>query len=365
MHFDLTDEQRELTAVVRSLVARRTRVADVRAAVDTESGFDTELWSQLGEQIGVVALAVPEEYGGAGYSSFETHLVLEELGRTLTPTPLFSTGVLAVQALLRVADESSRRRLLPRLVEGTTLAALGWSASPEDALPGAGIVAAHDSRGWTLTGESALVLGGDTADLLLVLSRTPYGTSLFEVDPDQPRLTRTAHRGMDQTLRFADISFDGATATLLGTADEEQLRNLFSSFVVANTALQVGGAQGAFDRTVEYLEERVQFGRPLGSFQALKHRAADMLVEVETSRSISWAAAWAASTNAPNTRRQAAIAASWCSESFSHIASETVQLHGGIAITWEHDAQLYFKRAHATSQLFGAPHVHRRQLVSE
>lgn len=356
MQFALTDEHTELVAAVRGLVARRARHMDVRTASTSEHGYDTELWSALCEQIGVAALAVPEEYGGAGVTSFETHVVLEELGRTLTPTPLFSSGVMAIGALLRFADDDAKHRILPGLAAGTELGALGidWS----------GVTADQNSDGWTLQGSVGQVLGGDVADVLLVLVPTAVGTGLFEVALDSPSVQRRTSSGMDQTMRFGDFDFDAATATLLGVGDDRAVGDLLASITVANTAFQVGGAQEAFARTVAYLKDRVQFGRPLGSFQALKHRCADMMVAVESARSISWAAAWTASTDGPDLQTQAAIASSWCGEAFSDVTSEMVQLHGGIAITWEHDAHLYFKRAHATSQLFDSPHAARRTVLA-
>lgn len=206
------------------------------------------------------------------------------------------------------------------------------------------------------------MIDGMEADRLLVIADSGDGPSLFEVDPQDPNLTRRAAFGVDPTLRFASIEFSDTAARLLGSFGDS-LPDLYAAAATSLTALQVGGAQASLDRTVSYLADRHQFGRPLASFQALKHRCAEMMVSVETARSISWAAAWAAAEHTPDLRWHAAIASSWCSEAFSHVAAEMVQLHGGIAITWEHDAHLYFKRAHATAQLWGSPHEHRRALT--
>jgi hypothetical protein len=361
MFFGLTDEQGELAATVRALLTRRSGSAAVRAAVAEERGYDEGLWAVLCEQVGVAALAIPEEYGGAGFTLFETHLVLEELGAALTPTPLLGSGVLAAAALLRSGDSALCAELLPGIAAGTTVAALawgsGWPTGSSDTWPGV------RSDGGTLTGTVDLVLDGDTADVLLVLARSEAGVSLFRVDPDQPAVRRTHSPSMDQTIRLATVELADAHAVLVAGDVEPWLPALRDVACVAVSALQVGALQRCLDLTVAYSKERVQFGRPIGSFQALKHRMADMLVDVETSRSASWAAAWSAAQHSPDLAEKAALAKAWCSEALTRVANETVQIHGGIAITWEHDAQLYLKRAHALSQLFGQPHEHVRRLA--
>jgi alkylation response protein AidB-like acyl-CoA dehydrogenase len=363
MHFGLTEEQQALSETVRAVVTRRQSSTGLRDTFTSTSGYDDVLWTALCEQVGVSALSVPEDVGGAGYSSFETHIVLEELGRTLTPTPLLGSGVLCVQALLYGADEESKARLLPALAGGTSIGALCWADEHGRwRTDGSSIDAVTTNDRWQLRGTATLVIGGMEADRLVAVANTDDGTALFEVDPDYNRLSRRGVAGFDPSMRFATVDFSDTPARLLGKFGES-LPDLHSAAATAITALQVGGAQAALDRTVSYLKERNQFQRPLASFQALKHRCAEMLVAVETARSISWAAAWAAAERTPDLRWHATIASSWCSESFSFVAAEMVQLHGGIAITWEHDAQLYFKRAHATAQLLGSPREHRRRLA--
>jgi alkylation response protein AidB-like acyl-CoA dehydrogenase len=362
VRFGLSDEQQELATAVRGLVERRAGSVDLRSAVATERGYDEELWAALSRQIGVAALAVPEEYGGAGFGLFETHVVLEQLGTTLTPSPLLGSAVLAAQAVLAAAGAEDCQRLLPGIAEGGTVAALAWADAGGRWRTQGSDVAASEADG-TLTGSATLVLGGAAADVLLVVAGTGEGVGLFEVDPSAAGVTRTATPAVDITLPLAEVRFEAAPARALSGSAGEALERVRAIATVAVTALQVGGAQAALDRTVAYLKEREQFGRPLGSFQALKHRASDMLVAVETARSISWAAAWAASQGSPDLPLKAALAKAWCTEAFNSVAAEAVQLHGGIAITWEHDAQLYFKRAHATAQLFGAAHEHRARIL--
>jgi alkylation response protein AidB-like acyl-CoA dehydrogenase len=363
MLFALSDEQTQLAAMVRDLLRKRSGSAAVRAAVATPSGYDEALWSVLCEQVGVAALAVPEEYGGAGFTLFETHVVLEELGAALTPSPLLGSGVLAAQALLLAGRSETCFDLLPGIAAGESVAALLWAG--EDGVwptSGLSLVATRTGERWTLDGTSAYVLDGDRADVLLALAETESGPGLFRLDPGQSGVRRTPSPTMDQTIRLASVSLDAAEASLLADDAAAWLPTLRDVACSAVSALAVGAAQRCLDLTVAYSKERVQFGRPIGSFQALKHRMADMLVEVETARSASWAAAWSAAQRDAELPPRAATAKAWCCDALSSVAGEAVQVHGGIAITWEHDAHLYFKRAHALGQLFGQPHEHRRRL---
>jgi len=359
MHFGLTQEQEELASTMRALLAKRSDSRAVRAAVEQPRGFDEDLWKVLCTQVGVASLAIPEEYGGAGYSLFETHVALEELGATLTPSPLLGSGVLTAAVLLRSGDQAVCEELLPGIAEGSTVAAVAWGAgwpTTADTWTGAELRDGH------VEGQAELVLDGDTADVLLVLVRDGAGLSLVRVDPRQPEVRRTPTPAMDTTLRFATVELENAAAEPVATGVEAWLPAVRDVACVAVTALQVGALQACLDMTVAYAREREQFGRPIGSFQALKHRMADMLVDVETSRSVSWASAWSASVHAPDLAEKAALAKAWCSEALTRVAEEMVQLHGGIAITWEHDAHRYLKRAHALAHLFGSPTEHVRAL---
>ncbi len=324
MDFSFSAEQQELAGMVRSLLEKRADSGAVRAAMASALGHDPVLWQTLCEQIGVSALAVPEAYDGAGFTLLEPLIVLEELGRSLAPSPLLSTLVVT-EALLAGADEDAKQRLLPRVAAGE-VAAIALDDGP--------------------------VLDGDTATVLLAVT----AEGLVEVDPDTA--TRTWAESMDQTIRLAHVDLSGATTTVIGEAGPALARaRLVGAVGVA--ALQAGLASRALDMTVAYSRERVQFGRAIGSFQALKHRMADMLVLLEMSRSASWAASYAVASGADNAERLTHVAKSYCSDALARIAGETVQLHGGIAITWEHDAHLVFKRAHSLGQLFGQAHEHR------
>ncbi|MDV6295665.1 MULTISPECIES: acyl-CoA dehydrogenase family protein [Rhodococcus] len=336
-----TEDRAALRESVRNLLAKHSDSSAVRKAITAPEGYDAGLWERMVEQIGVAALAVPEDYDGVGASLAETHVVLEELGRTLTPSPMLGSTVLAAQALLLSGDTEACARLLPGIAAGE-IAAVCWASGAGWSSPG---VTATGDR---LDGTAHYVLGGDVASTLLVLARDGDAVALFEVDPHATGVTRRRVPTMDPTRSLAQVRFDGVTGRPLA-CPADLVDRLRTVALIALSAEQVGAAQAALDLTVEYTKNRKQFGRVIGSFQALKHRMADMYALVETARSMSYAAALSQDT------QDAYAAKVYCSEAFEQVAAETIQLHGGIAITWEHDAQLYFKRAHGTAQLFGQP----------
>jgi len=348
-----TREHTELSSAVRNLLDKRSDSQAVRNAIQQPTGFDTALWATLCEQVGVAALAIPEEHGGAGFTLAETYVVLEELGRALTPSPLLMSLVTSA-ALVAAKDYES----LGRIAEGA-VATLAWSGITGAADASVGIT----SKDGVLTGSISPVLHGDTAEILLVVAEHNDSVGLFRVDPSASALTRTRVAGLDPTLGFADLELDGVEAEPIALDAASVLPSTHRVGTLATTALAVGCGQRGLDMTVDYSKEREQFGRPIGSFQALKHRMADMLVKVQMSRAGAWAAVQAHVNGAPNADRLAAAAASYCAEATMAVAAETIQLHGGIAITWEHDAHLVFKRAQALNQLFGLPHQQRATLL--
>lgn len=359
MHFALSDEQNELVKTLKALLDRHAGPAAVRAAMSAEAGFDPTLWRVLTEELGVAALAVPEEFGGAGFSWFETALVLEALGYSLAPTPMLASSILATDALLLSGDEEACGRLLPAIAEGTSLATVAWAdAAGTWRTDGSGVTASPAGGSWSLDGAAYLVLDAEAADTVLVVAATAGSVGLFEVT-DLGGVVRTRTSALDPALRLATLAFAGTPARLIRADAQDLLQRLADRAAVAVSCLQVGVARRGLDMTVEYSRQRVQFGRPIGSFQALKHRMADMLVQVETARTVAWAAAWSVAEEAQDLPERAALAKAWCSDALDHVAGEVVQLHGGIAITWEHDAQLVFKRAHALGQLFGQAGTHR------
>jgi len=346
----ISEEQRELGAVVRAVLAG--------------SGEDRAGAARLlAEQVGAYGLTVPEQYGGAGFGLPEACVVLEELGRTLTPVAYLGTAVLAPAALLAAGDQEAAARLLPGLAEGTRTAALGWAERGSweaGAMSTAAERGTAGRAGWRLSGVKEHVLDGAEADLLLVLARTPRGLSLFESAPTAPGVAVEPLTAVDPSRPQARLRLDRAEAALIGAegAGEEVLARLRDTACAALAAEQVGGAAYCLEATVEYALTRVQFGRAIGSFQAVKHRLADLFVQVEAARSAAMGAA-------REPARLGAVARSVCSEAFTAAAGEMIQLHGGIGITWEHPAHRYFKRAYGSAELFGAPALHRTRLARE
>jgi alkylation response protein AidB-like acyl-CoA dehydrogenase len=349
-----TREHTELASSVRNLLDKRSDSQAVRRAIEQPAGFDTDLWATLCDQIGVPALAIPEDHGGAGFTLAETHVVLEELGRALTPSPLLAS-IVTSSALVAAAHHEP----LADIAAGT-VATLAWSGVTGSADASVGVT----WKDGVLRGSASPVLYGDTAEILLVAAEHEQGVGLFSVDPKASGLSRTRLAGMDLTLGFANLDFDDVDAEPIALDAASALTTTHLVGTLATTALAVGCAERGLDLTVEYTKQREQFGRPIGSFQALKHRMADMLVRVQMSRAGAWAAVQAHVHEAPDADRLAAAAASYCAESAMAVAAETIQLHGGIAITWEHDAHLIFKRAQALHQLFGLPHHQRATLIS-
>jgi alkylation response protein AidB-like acyl-CoA dehydrogenase len=354
--FVFSPEQQDLRAAVRRFCADRFDEATVRRLADSDTGHDATLWARLGGELGVLGLAVPEERGGAGGGLVDQAVVTEEFGAALVPGPVLGTVGLAVPALLAVGDDE----LLPALVAGERTASL---AVPVDAVtPGEPTVTADGDR---LTGELAQVVDG-AADVLLVPAQTPDGIALYATDGGE----RTPLSTLDTTRRQARVRFDATRARRLATGAAAQ-RAVTAALRVAAALLaaeQVGGAQRLLDRTVAHAGTRLQFGRPIGSFQAVKHRCADMLVLVEHARSTAQHAAWALQEgpddNGDDVDLAVSIAQATCSAAYERVAYDAVQLHGGIGFTWEHPAHLYLKRAVADAVLLGSVEAHRERIAA-
>jgi alkylation response protein AidB-like acyl-CoA dehydrogenase len=361
-----TDEQEELRASVRRFLADKSPSEAVRRFMESEEGYDPALWEQMASQLGLQGLALPEEYGGAGYGPVELGIVLEEMGRALLPAPFLASVALAGQALAVSGDDRAMRRWLPGIADGSLTATLalgeeGGAWTPEDVQT----AATARGAGWALTGTKTFVIDGDSAGLLLVVARTEHGPGLFAVEGDATGVSRWRLQALDPTRRLARVELQDTPAVRVGPAGDATayLREVLDLAVVALAAEQVGGAQACLDLSVEYAKIRVQFGRPIGSFQAVKHKCADMLLEVEAARSAAYHAASVAADRSDELAVAAAVAGSYCAEAYVHVAKETIQIHGGIGYTWEHDAHLYLKRAKSSELLFGAPVAHRVRLA--
>ena len=366
MNFAFTEEQDELRKTVRQFLDAKSPEAAVREQMETDTGFDPAVWAQMGEQMGLQGLIVPEEFGGSGYGYVELGIVLEEMGRSLLCAPFVSTVVLAANTLIHSGDDAAKKTHLPGIASGETIAALAFT-EPSGKWDESGITMEATVAGddYTLTGTKMFVLDGHTANLIIVAAKTGKGVSLFTVDGDASGLTRTALSTMDQTRKQAKLEFADTPATLLGTEGEgwSVLSTVLDLAAVGLAAEQVGGAQKVLDMAVEYAKVRVQFGRPIGSFQAIKHKCADMLLEVESAKSAAYYGMWCASEMNDELPSVASLAKAYCSEAYFHATAENIQIHGGIGFTWEHPAHLYFKRAKSSELLFGDPTYHRELLA--
>jgi alkylation response protein AidB-like acyl-CoA dehydrogenase len=366
MNFAFTEEQEELRKTVRQFLEAKSPETAVREQMETEAGYDAAVWSQMGEQMGLQGLIVPEEFGGSGYSYVELGIVLEEMGRALLCAPFFSTVVLAANTLIHSGDEAAKAAHLPGIASGETIATLAYT-EPSGKWDESGITmqATASGDGWSLSGTKMFVLDGHTANLIIVAARTDKGVSLFAVDGGAAGLTRTALSTMDQTRKQAKLEFSNTPATLIGAEGEgwNTLGRVLDLAAVGLAAEQVGGAQKVLEMAVDYAKVRVQFGRPIGSFQAIKHKCADMLLEVESAKSAAYYGMWCAAELNDELPSVASLAKAYCSEAYFHATAENIQIHGGIGFTWEHPAHLYFKRAKSSELLFGDPTYHRELLA--
>lgn len=352
MKLVLDAEQQELRAAVRRLLADKSPSERVRAVMDGDPGHDPAVWSALGG-MGALGLVVPEELGGAGAGHVERSVVAEELGRALTPAPFLASAVLATDALLALDDDRARTELLPALAAGERIGTVALGAAGG----ASGEVTAAEGDGWTLSGATWPVLAGDVADVLLVVAATPDGPGWFLVDADAAGLARTRLTGLDPTRRVAKLAFEATPARRLATVDPAAALALVTDLAaVALAAEQVGVLQRAMELTVAYAKVRVQFGRPIGSYQAVKHGCADMYSAWEHAVSVLRYAAWTADHERAELPVAAALAQTYIGPATFEAATGMVQYHGGTGYTWEHDAHLFYKRAKSAELLLGSGH---------
>ncbi|HEX7353721.1 MAG TPA: acyl-CoA dehydrogenase family protein [Mycobacteriales bacterium] len=359
--FSFSREQDELRATVRRFLAASSPAGEVRRLMETERGYDEAVWTRMAQQLGLQGLAVPEQYGGSGCGPVEQAIAMEEMGRVLLCAPYLSTAVLAAQAILSSHDPEAATRYLPGICDGTTVATVAVAEdAAHDRSP---ILARPAGPAYRLDGHATFVLDGRNADLLLVPADGDDGPTLFAVSGDTPGLARRAVDTLDRTRKQAVIDLDDVAAARVGRtgAAREILDRAVRAAAVALAAEQVGGAQRCLDMSVDYAKSRRQFGRPIGSFQAVKHLCADMLLDVESARSAAYYAAWAAADGQDDAVLAASLAKALCSEVYLRTAARTIQVHGGIGFTWEHDAHLYFRRAKSTEVMLGTPQEHRER----
>jgi alkylation response protein AidB-like acyl-CoA dehydrogenase len=371
MQFSFTSEQQEFRAVLRRYFEETSPPSVVRRLMETEAGWDAGQWRELNQQLGLCGVHVPEEYGGQGFGLVELGVVLEEMGRALVCAPYFASAVLAATAILNAASEAQRRALLPPLVAGETVATFAFT-EPNGRwdLGGVETTATPSAGGNRLDGVKSFVLDGHTADLVIVLARRPgssgeEGLSLFAVRGEAPGLERRPLKAMDPTRKLARLDFRGVEAELVGEegAAAAPVARTLAQAAACLASEMVGGAEKLRESALDYAKLRVQFGRTIASFQSMKHKQADMLVDVELAKSAAYVAASAAADGDADWPALASLAKAAASEAYLQAALHTIQIHGGIGFTWDNDTHLWFKRAKSSEVFLGDPTWHRERLM--
>jgi len=374
MDFRLNEEQEALQENARAFLKEYSGPEQIRTAMQSRAGFDSETWRLISQELDWPALHIPEAYGGIGLGHVDLAVLLEATGESLLCAPLFSTVALAANAILEIGSEEQKQSLLRSIAEGDQTATLAFTeASGRWEAGGIEMTATPDGDDFILDGRKNLVVDGHSADRILIVARRPdssgeEGLSVFVVSGDEPGLARKTLPTMDQTRRLTDLDFTGVRVSrdkVLGAPNEawSGLRRTLDLAAIALAAEQVGGATRCLEMAVEYSKEREQFGRPIGSFQSLKHKCADMFIEVESARSALYYAACIADDGSDDLKTNASLTKAWCSEAYFKCAAESIQIHGGVGFTWEYDPHLHFKRARASEAWLGTPATHRERLA--
>jgi alkylation response protein AidB-like acyl-CoA dehydrogenase len=371
IQYAFTDEQEQFRSALRRFLDDKSPPTEVRRLMETAEGYNPEVWRQLSDDLGLPGIHVPQAYGGAGFGMVELGIVMEELGRSLFCGPYFSSAVLAANAILNAGTPAQKERLLPDIAGGARLATLALTEPNGEWDPRAiQLRAAAAGNGYTLNGVKSYVVDGHIADLLIVAARVDANTggdavALFTLAANAGGVTRRLLKSMDPTRKIAQIDFKGVRADLLGTLDDgaQALARTLDQAAVALANEMVGGAQKLLESAVNYAKMRVQFGREIGSFQAIKHKLADMLLDVELAKSTAYYAAQAAAVEDPEWPAIACMAKAAASDAYMRTAIETIQIHGGIGFTWDNDTHLWFKRAKSSEVFLGQPSYHRELLM--
>lgn len=363
MDFDLTDEQEELRGVLRSFFERYSPESAVRRAMEAPTGFDPVVWSLFIEQLGLTGLLVPEEYDGLGLGLVDAGVVLEEMGRRLYAAPFLGSSVIAAHVLVAAAD-SSADDLLAGVAEGSLTITFASAESDTEGSPAAvATTATQAADGWRVSGSKSFVLDALVADVFLVTASVAGGVGLFAIEAASADISPS--ETFDLTRKLATVSFDNAAARPIGelARGAELAEDALAVAAVALAAEQLGSAEQCLASAVEYANVREQFGTTIGHFQAVQHRLADMLVEIESARAAVYFALWAATERVERWQDHARVAKIVASEALSFAAAESLHLHGGNGFTWEFPEHLYFRRARSSELLFGSPAFHRERLA--
>jgi alkylation response protein AidB-like acyl-CoA dehydrogenase len=373
MRFSFTNEQREFRDVLRRALAARSPPSEVRRLMETEAGFDRQSWQRLNNELGLTAVHIPEEYGGQGFGCTELAIVLEEMGRVLLCAPYFSSVVLGATAILNAGTEAQKRKLLPPIATGDTTATLAF-AEDNGRWDSDGVTMTANSAGsgYKLSGHKSFVLDGHTADLIVVLARLAgssgdAGLTFLTVPANAAGLKRRPLKSMDATRKLARLEFDQVDAALLGEAGggAAPFARTMTQACVCLANEMAGGADKLREAALEYAQMRMQFGRPIASFQSMKHKQADMLVDVELAKSAAYYAAAALDENDAEAPMLASLAKACASEAYLQTAINAIQIRGGIGFTWDDDTHLWFKRAKSSEVLFGDASQHRELMMQK
>jgi alkylation response protein AidB-like acyl-CoA dehydrogenase len=370
VNFTFSDEQEELRRTIRRFLDDKSPSTEVRRLMETPEGYDEAVWKQMAQELGLQGLAIPEEFGGQGFTWVELGIVLEETGRALLCAPFLST-IIASTAIQNAGDAEQQKALLPGIASGETIATFafgepdhGWTADDVT------LEATSNDGGYVLNGTKTYVIDGGIANLIVVAARLPgtsgpEGIGLFTVSGDAEGLTRAPLDALDLTRKLERLEFKGVAATPLGEPGKawRAIERTLNHIAVALAAEMVGGAQRALDMAVQYAKDRVQFGRPIGSFQAIKHMCADMLLQVESAKTATYYALWVAAADDSDLPIAAPMAKAYAADAFFKVACDNIQVHGGIGFTWEHDAHLYYRRAKSSELMFGDAPYHRELLA--
>ena len=382
MAFIFTEDQAQFRDSVSRFLKDKSSTSEVRSLMATDSGFDPKVWQQLSQQLGMTGVHMPEELGGAGFGPVEMAIVCEEMGKSLYCGPYFASAVCAANALRIAGDELQQETLLPEIISGEKLACLAvsegrgvWTDEVFSTTATFSSTAKKTDDGHLLNGRKRFVVDACIADTLIVVANDDHGIGFFVVDATAQGVSITALDSMDPTRKLADVQFTDSPAQKLNNSKPEQLRLLVD---IASTALaneMVGGAQTLLDSALSYTQLRFQFGRSIASFQAIKHRLADLLLELELAKSAAYQAAqtlagsalWAANgqiAHMDKVSEHASLAKAAASEVYLHTALECIQMHGGIGFTWENDTHLWFKRAKSSEVFLGTPAEHRERMLT-
>jgi alkylation response protein AidB-like acyl-CoA dehydrogenase len=373
MKFSFSSEQEEFRAAVRRFLADRSPTKEVRRLMDTESGFDRDAWKALNSELGLCAVRIPESMGGHGFGFGEHCIVLEEMGRALLCAPYFASTVLGAGAILNAGTPMQQQALLPAIASGETIATL---ASTEDKgswdAAATTLTATRSGSRWQLNGHKSFVLDGHSADLIVVLARAPgssgnEGLSLFSVQGAASGLSRRALTTLDPTRKLAHLTFSDVEAQLLGEEGKGAApfeKTMIEAAICLSNEM-VGGAARLREDALAYAMMRMQFGRVIGAFQSMKHKQADMLLEVELAKSAAYFAAAALDEQDADIAVTASLTKACASDAYLQTAIHAIQIHGGIGFTWDNDTHLWFKRAKSSEALFGDAHLHRERMMAQ